>query len=76
MILANEFAAIEVTLDRTSNGERLRLLDVLRGGRVAYLDPMRLEALVWSDPSELDALCDPDRIITAAESDGGGGGHS
>jgi hypothetical protein len=67
MILANEFAAVELDLDLTSNGPRLRITDLSRGGRIAYLDPMCLEALVWAEPSELAKLTDPDRILDGVD---------
>jgi hypothetical protein len=67
MILANEFAAVEVDLDLTGNGPRLRIADLSRGGRVAYLDPMCLEALVWAEASELAKLSDPDRILAGVD---------
>jgi hypothetical protein len=67
MMLANEFAAVDVELDDTANGVRLRVVDLLRGDRAVYLDPMLLEALVWADPDELVRLTEPDRIIASVE---------
>lgn len=66
-MLVNEFAAVEVELDETGHGARLRIRDMLRGGAAVYLDPMQLEALVWADPDELARFGEPDRIIAAVE---------
>ena len=67
MMLANEFADVEVEFDETGHGARLRIRDLLRGGATVYLDPMQLEALVWTDPVELARFSDPDRIIARIE---------
>lgn len=66
-MLSNEFAAVEVELDETGHGARLRIRDMLRGGVAVYLDPMQLEALVWTDPAELARFSDPDRILARTE---------
>ena len=60
MILRNEFAQVEVELDETGNGPRLRIRD-LRSGRVGYLDPLELEYLAWATKDELAPLLDPAR---------------
>ena len=44
MILMNEFAAVEVEMDESANGPRLRITD-LRQGFEIYLDPLELESL-------------------------------
>ena len=67
MMLINEFAAVAVDVDRTANGPRLRIVDLLRGGRAAYLDPMNLEALVWMDAEEMSVWSAPDRVLSAVE---------
>ena len=67
MMLINEFAAVAVDFDRTANGPRLRIADLLRGGRTAYLDPMNLEALVWLDAEEMSEWSAPDRVLSAVE---------
>ena len=58
MILANEFAQVEVVLDETGNGPRLRVSD-LKTGKVGYLDPLELESLAWATKYELAPLMDP-----------------
>jgi hypothetical protein len=60
MILANEFARVEVELDESGNGPRLRIRD-LRSGQVGYLDPLELESLAWATKGELSPLLDPAR---------------
>jgi len=44
--LANEFAAVTVTVVETRNGVRLRI-ESARAGRAIDLDPLELEALTW-----------------------------
>ena len=44
--LANEFAAVTVTVVETRNGVRLRI-ESLRAGRSIDLDPLELETLTW-----------------------------
>ena len=57
-IVENEFAAVDVRVDSTANGPRLRLED-LRTGRVRYLDPLELETVVSLPDGHLRALLDP-----------------
>jgi hypothetical protein len=47
--LANEFAEVEVSLVRTSHGQRLRIADP-RAGRAVELCPLELESLTWQGP--------------------------
>lgn len=58
MRLENEFASVEIALDTTGNGPRLKIID-LRTGRVGYLDPLELETLVWLNKDELAPFFDP-----------------
>ena len=44
--LANEFAAVTVSVVETGNGVRLRI-ESSRLGRSIDLDPLELEALTW-----------------------------
>ncbi len=44
--LNNEFALVELDVDRSANGVRLKIHSV-RTGRTAYLDPLQLEVLTW-----------------------------
>jgi hypothetical protein len=60
MILANEFAQVDIELDESGNGPRLRIKDV-RTGQVGYLDPLELEYLAWATKDELAPLLDPAR---------------
>lgn len=60
MILSSEFAQVEVELDESGNGPRLRIRD-LRTGQVGYLDPLELEYLAWATKEELAPLLDPAR---------------
>lgn len=42
--LTNEFTAVEVSLDSTANGPRLKVTDLL-SEKVTYLDPILVECL-------------------------------
>lgn len=56
--LGSEFATVEVAIDRSGNGPRLRITD-LRTGHVGYLDPLELETLAWLPEGGLHKLLDP-----------------
>lgn len=58
MRLDNEFASVEVTLDQSGNGSRLKIVDV-RTGQTAYFDPLELETLAWLSKDELAPFFDP-----------------
>lgn len=58
MELANEFAAVALSLDQDANGPRLRVED-LRTGQVGYLDPLELETLAWLPEGGLHLILDP-----------------
>ncbi|MDL4773151.1 MULTISPECIES: hypothetical protein [Thermomonosporaceae] len=55
MILANEYAEVEVDLVRTRNGMRLRIA-APRTGREILLCPLELEALTWQEHEAFSAL--------------------
>ncbi len=57
-VVASEFAAVTVSIDRQGNGPRLRLED-LRGERVVFFDALELETLVWLPPGLIERLHDP-----------------
>jgi hypothetical protein len=44
--LGNEFALVDVTVDRRANGPRLEITSI-RTGHSRYLDPFMLEILTW-----------------------------
>lgn len=56
--LRSEFADIDVRLDDTANGARLRVHD-RRTGMTNFLDPLELEGLVWARHDDLAGLLDP-----------------
>ena len=49
--LANEFAAVRITLDRQARGARLEVLDLESGDRV-YLDAVQLASLCRADEDQ------------------------
>jgi ketosteroid isomerase-like protein len=57
----SEFAAVEVGVDETGNGPRLRIED-LKTGRVGYLDALELETLAWLPEGALHPLLDPSAL--------------
>lgn len=59
--LTSEFATVEVALDDSGNGPRLRIRD-LRSGQSVALDPLELAALAWSRHDELRPFLDPSRL--------------
>ena len=57
-VVGSEFAEVDVRVDTTANGPRLRLEDV-RTGRVRFLDALELETIVWLPEGHLQQLLDP-----------------
>lgn len=55
MYLRSEFAAVEVELDQTANGPRLKVTD-LESGQSVYLDPLQLQALTMIPDKLWDRL--------------------
>jgi hypothetical protein len=78
LVVANEFAAIRLSVQQRDNGARL-LIEDLRGGQSRYVDPLELEGLVWASESVLNALVDPGSWWTEAaygsEAGSAGGGE-
>lgn len=58
VVVGSEFAEVEVAVDDTANGPRLRLTD-RRTGRVRFLDALELETIVWLPEGHLRQLLDP-----------------
>lgn len=59
LVIANEFAEVEVRKVAAGNGVRLEIRSN-RLGRVVRLDAVQLESLTWQEPSLFsDLLCDP-----------------
>jgi hypothetical protein len=54
-VVESEFASVQVSIDPSANGPRLRIED-LRTGRVAHLDALELETLAWLPAGELRTL--------------------
>ena len=57
-VIANEFAAVQVEVDRRGNDDRLRITDA-RTGRSRSIDAFVLESLVWTDPEHWQIIFDP-----------------
>ncbi|MDH6288237.1 hypothetical protein M2275_003143 [Rhodococcus opacus] len=56
--MRSEFATVQVSVDRTANGPRLRIVDTRRRTEI-LLDPLELEALTRLDHDQLRELIDP-----------------
>lgn len=67
MQLTSEFASVQLSLDVSGNGPRLRLED-LQSGMTVLLDPVQLESLVWLPRADLVRLADPGRRPWGQES--------
>lgn len=52
MVLANEFASVEVVLDESANGPRLKITDPASGASIA-LDPLELHSLAHARHEDL-----------------------
>ncbi|GAA2538350.1 hypothetical protein [Pseudonocardia hydrocarbonoxydans] len=57
-VVRNEFAMVEVALDRQAHDARLRITD-RQTGRTVHLDALELEALTRIGHGDLRSLLDP-----------------
>lgn len=55
LILRNEFAHVEVTVDSLANGPRLKITDY-QSGNICFLDPLQVECLTRANPDLLDSF--------------------
>lgn len=55
LVIANEFARVQLSVDDRANGVRLRIR-CQRSGREAFLDALQLEALTWLDDEAFRTL--------------------
>lgn len=60
VVLRSEFAVVRVAVDRSANGDRLRLED-LRSGRLFWLDPLEIERLTTIRHEDLTYVVTPAR---------------
>lgn len=58
LVADSEFASIQIELDTSANGPRIRIID-LRGGVDRYFDPLVLESMVWASDDQLADLINP-----------------
>jgi len=61
MKVSSEFAAVDVGLDSSANGPRLRVED-LKSGHIGYLDALELETLAWLPDRALHGILDPSAV--------------
>jgi hypothetical protein len=66
MIIANEFAVVDVALDTQGKGPRLRVEDKSTGQHI-FLDPLELQALAWASHKDLAVFARPFFKERAAE---------
>ena len=57
--LRNEFAAVEIEVDDTANGVRLRITDVETGATI-WLDPFELSRLTHLSHDDFTAIVRPE----------------
>lgn len=62
VVVGNEFASIEISVDRSGRVPRAVLRDVT-SGVARYLDPLVLEALVYMSDEMMQSLADPNLIV-------------
>lgn len=59
MIIRNEFAMVELSLETRASGPVLKITDLVNGPSTT-LDAMELEGLCWLDPESRMRLLSPD----------------
>lgn len=63
VLVGNEFASVEVSVDTAGRVPRLILRDVM-SGRARHIDPLVLEALIHMTEETMRALADPNLIVS------------
>jgi hypothetical protein len=63
VVVGNEFATIEISVDTTGPVRRAILRDVA-SGQARYIDPLVLEALVYMSDEMMQSLADPNLIVS------------
>jgi hypothetical protein len=53
LVLKNEYASVELTIDFNANGNRLQITDLMNG-KTKYFDPLQIECLLRMNPEQLD----------------------
>lgn len=63
VVVGNEFASIEISVDTSGHTHRVVLRDVA-SGQARYIDPLVLEALVYMSDEAMQSLADPNLIVS------------
>jgi hypothetical protein len=63
VIVGNEFASVEVSVDTSGHVPRLVLRDVV-SGQARCIDPLVLEALIYMPDHVMQSLADPNLILS------------
>lgn len=63
VVVGNEFASIEVSVDRSAHVPRLVLRDAV-SGQARCIDPLVLEALIYMSDDVMQSLADPNLIVS------------
>lgn len=66
MILKSEFAIVDIGVDYTANGPRLKITD-LQTGSFICLDPLELEALAQAKHKDFSSFVDPSERMPVGE---------
>ncbi len=70
IIIANEFAEVQVVRVETRNGSRL-MISSPKSGQWITLDPLELESLTWQSPATFSAMIGhPNGPLITAEAPG------
>ncbi|MET8051807.1 hypothetical protein ABZU75_29830 [Streptosporangium sp. NPDC005286] len=63
VVVGNEFASIEISVD-TSGRVRRAVLKDITSGQARYIDPLVLQALVYMSDDVMQSLADPNLIVS------------
>ncbi|MEU4225538.1 hypothetical protein AB0F17_14685 [Nonomuraea sp. NPDC026600] len=63
VVVGNEFASIEISVDTSGRVPRAVLRDIT-SGQARYIDPLVLQALVYMSDDVMQSLADPNLIVS------------
>ena len=63
VMVGNEFASIEISIDTSGRVPRVVLRDVV-SGRARSIDPLVLEALIYMSDDMMQSLADPNLLVS------------
>lgn len=66
VVVGNEFASIEISVDTSGRVPRAVLRDIT-SGQARYIDPLVLQALVYMSDDVMQSLADPNLIVPVGD---------